>query len=179
MSKEVGFISVEYIKSNSIVSKNIDNDIIEPFIISSQDKYIERAIGTKLFRKLEDDISASTVTGIYKTILDDYVAKCLKEFVIYEAFPFLNYKVTNKSVMRKEGDNSTSSELDELIYLRNGILDTANYYLERLKAYLYENQSSLPEFPEQDSGIDKLYPKNRRIYHGIYLKGDNCQFNKR
>lgn len=169
MTKEVLFIDTEYIKNNSIINDNVDNELIIPFITLAQDKYIETLIGTRLFRKLEDDISGDTVSGIYKTILNNYIARTLKEWVIYEAMPFLNFKITNKSILKKDGDNSESADLSELRYLRNGIRDSAEYYSERLRRYLIENQSSIKEYPDQLSGVDKIHPESNNIFQGLYL----------
>lgn len=169
MANEVYFISTDYLKNNTVIQNNIDNKVLFQWIILSQDKYIEPILGTKLFRKLENDITGSSVSGIYKTILDDYIQRCLKEWVLYESLPFINYKLTNKSVMRKEGEDSISAELNEIRYLRNGVRDSAEYYSQRLIDYLIENQSSIVEYPNTDSGVDQIQGQQSKYFSGIDL----------
>jgi hypothetical protein len=177
MAKDILFLNVEYIRENSMINGNVDNKIIEPFIKKCQDKYIEPILGTDLLQKLKNDISGNTVTGNYKILLDEYVQKCLVEWVIYEGLPFFNYKITNKAVSKKDSDNSSPSDLDEIKYLRNNVRDTSEYYSQRITDYLCANQSDFPEYTSNNDS-DDIRPNKTSYFGGIYLDGldDNCDF---
>ena len=116
MAQNILFISTQYIKDNTPVNGNVDEDIIKPHIVTAQRLYIEPICGTDLYNKLKNEVSAGTITGVYKTLLDEYIQPTLAHWSLYSALPFLNWKLTNKSVVTKDSENSTASGLDEIKY---------------------------------------------------------------
>ena len=176
MAQNIIFISTQYIKDNTTINGNVDEDILKPIIIQSQDKYIEPILGTDLYNKLKTDIGAGTITGVYKTLLDEYVQKTLAHWSLYEALPFLNYKLTNKSVLTKDSENSTATGLEEIKYLRQGIRDTAEYFSQRVTNYLIANQSSFTEY-NSNSDLDDIRPNSTSYFSGLYLGGGSNDCN--
>lgn len=171
------FITTQYLKDNTVINDNLDSELLEPFIVQSQDKYIEPILGTDLYNKLKSDITGSSVSGVYKTLLDEYVQKTLIHWALYEAMPFLNYKLTNKAVSKKDSDNSEPADLDEVKYLRQGIRDTAEYFSQRITDYLCANSTSFPEYTSNND-LDDIRPNSTSYFSGLYL-GDgtgNCDW---
>lgn len=181
MSNQILFVSVQYIRNNSVINDNVDSELIEPWIPISQDKYIEPILGTALMTRLKTAITAGSVTGNTKILLDDHVQKTLREWVIYESLPFLNFKLTNKAISKKDSDNSTPSDVSEIVYLRNNIRDTAEYYSQRLTNFLKSNVDIFPEYLNPGNDIDTIRPNNSSYFNGLYLednsRGDDCDFN--
>lgn len=178
MAKDILFVNVEYVRDNSMINGNVDNSVIEPFIKKCQDKYIEPILGTDLLEVMKTKVSGGTVTGAYKTLMDEYIQKTLVEWIVFEGLPFFNYKITNKAVSKKESDNSTASDLDEIKFLRQNVRDTAEYYSQRITNYLIANQSSFPEYTSNNDS-DDIRPNKSSYFNGIYLSGlngSNCDF---
>jgi len=173
------FLSTQYLKDNTVINNNVDNELLEPFILQAQNKHIESVIGTGLFNDIKTNIQNNTISGDTQSLLDDYIQPCLKEWVLYEALPFINYKLTNKSVGTKSSDNSAPAELGEVQYLRKNVRDTAEYMSQRLINYL-KTQSNAGLFPlYQNAGntIDTIRPNSSSYFNGVYLpKKNDCDF---
>ena len=72
MSKAL-FIDNSYLLSNTALNGSVDQDLIRPILIMQQDKQILPFLGTDLYNKLKNDIIAGTVSGVYQTLLEDYI----------------------------------------------------------------------------------------------------------
>jgi len=67
-----------FLKENDIpaltsFSGNIDADSLKPHIFTAQTNDIKRILGTDLYNKMLADYEADALTGLYKTIYEDYL----------------------------------------------------------------------------------------------------------
>ena len=171
------FVTADYIRDNTVIQGNVSTELIEPFIVTAQNVRIESIIGTGLFNDLITNIIANTITGNNKILLDDYIQPCLKEWVVYAALPFINYKLTNKAVSTKDSENSTSAELSEVIYLRTDVRNTAEYMSQRVTDYLKANPTLFPLYQNSGTGCDTIRPNSSNYFNGIFLEDDNnCDY---
>lgn len=150
------FITEDRLKSYTGVEQNIDPSILYPFVLQSQDLYIQPILGTKLYRKIEDLVVDNIVNGTviptdYKTLLDDYITQPVVHWSYWMALPHIKYRTTNKGLLSGNSEVADSVSLDELQYLRNSIKDTAQFYTERLRDYLKAYQELYPEFQSYTS----------------------------
>jgi len=173
MAKDILFISTNYMKQNSVINDNVDDQYLIPNIVKAQDLYLEPILGTDLYQKLRSDITAGSVTGAYKTLVDNHVQKTVREWALYEATISLNYKYTNKSISLKSSDNSAPAENSEIVYLREQIRNTAEYYSERMTKYLCANESSFPEY-RSNADSDDIRPNSAsdNFFNGLSLEPD-------
>lgn len=169
----VKMISTEYLKKNSALDNNIDDDILNPYIYKAQEIHIHPILGTALYDKLKSDIQSSSVSGIYKTMLDNYVMPCLLEYAVYESLPFISLKLTNKSVSKRDSEYSQSAELSEVKWLRSTVLDMAEFQAQRLTNYLRENISLISEYQNPGSSIGSIRPNSSSYFGGIFFPGNN------
>lgn len=173
------FISSQYLKDNSIMNNNVDDELIDPFILVGQNVHVEKVVGTGIYNDIISGITNGTISGNTKVLLDDYITPHLVQAVLYESLPFINFKFTNKSIAKKDSENSTPAELDELIYLRNNISDVMQYMAQRTTNYLIENSESFPLYYNPGTGSDIIRPNNSSYFEGLYL-GDggrgNCDY---
>lgn len=163
------FITTKYLADNSVINKNVDTEVILPFIIKSQLNRIKPLLGTALSDKLENDVSGKTLTGNYKILMDEYIRPTLVEWVIYDSMPFINFKFTNKGIIRKTGENSETSELNEIRFLRNVVRDSAESLSQGLIKYLKSNTTLFPEYVNPGSSIDTIVPISSNFFSGLYL----------
>jgi len=165
-------ISAEYIKQNSIIDNNVENENILSSVKKAQDLNIWTSLGSVLYKKILTDIENNSLSGEYKTLVDDYIIPTLLEYSVYYAIPFLQYKITNKSIETKSGENQNPITMEEVVYLRNNILDVAQFYKKRLVDYLVFNVNLFPEY-HQNTGAD-VHPKTKSYSSSVYTpKGDN------
>jgi len=162
------FISESKLKSSTAVNLNVDIDLLLPFVREAQKLRIETALGTDLTDKLKAEITAGTLAGAYKTLVDDYIGDCLPAYALYHAIPFLRFKVENGNIYSKTSENGTALSESEAQHFREEILNTASYYRERLIDYVRNNTSSFPEF-STNSGAD-VKASSENYYNGMNLE---------
>lgn len=166
MANNAYIITSEYIKIRSQVEDNVDDNLITPVIRKSQIKYIIELLGKTLYEKIIADIVADTLTGNYKTLVDDYVSPTLLDWVLYEGMPSFNFKITNKAVSTNNSDNSEATTLDVIIYLRNDYKNSAQYMAKQTIKYLCLNSTLFPEY----TGENDLIQPDKTAYSGqLYL----------
>lgn len=160
------FISVQYLRANSIINDNVDANVLLPIIRMAESKYVQQVIGSNLYVKLVTDANANTITGNYQILLEDYIIPVLLQYSVYESVPFMAYKFRNKGIQKQSGDNSEPADLTELTYIRDNVLQTAQFYSERLSKYLINNATL---FPEYQSSTTDLNPNSQSYFNGIHI----------
>ncbi|QDP64676.1 MAG: hypothetical protein Unbinned4585contig1001_40 [Prokaryotic dsDNA virus sp.] len=168
MANYVLFISENKIKDSTALGGNIDNDFILPYLKIAQRKYIESKLGTDLFEALQTKITAGSLTGVYQTLVDDYIQDSLVHWGFYECLPFLRVRVSNNGIGVKVSETTESMTQEEMSSLREEIRNTAEFYTERMIDYLRHNSSSYPEY-STSSGSD-VSPDTNAFYSGMNLE---------
>lgn len=164
----VVFISEARLKKLTAVHDNVEPNELMPFVVQAQDVYIQDILGTYFYQELKDKITNNTVSGYYKTLLDDYISPTLANYAVYLALPSLNYKIKNKSVLNPSSEEAQNTDLSQLKYLRGSVQDTSQFYAERTREYLRDNQEQFPEYT--NPGVDGMMPnKNNPYFHGVYI----------
>ncbi len=165
------FISENKLKDSTAINGNVDIEYILPYVKVAQKKYIETKLGTDLFEKLQSDITASTLTGNYQTLVDDYIQDALVHWAFYECLPFLRFKVMNNNIVSKTAENSQALSTEEAQHLREEVRNTAEFYTQRLIDYICNNTSLFPEY-STSSGAD-ITPDKDAYYSGMNLEIDD------
>ena len=177
MAAYVLFISEERLKDSTTIGLNVDVNLLSPYIKMSQKLYIETKVGTQLSDKLKALIVAGTVNNAgneaYATLLNDYIAEVLPSFCLYMALPFLRFKIENGNIYSKTSETGTALSTEEAQHLRNEVLNTSEYYMERMIDYIRNNTSSFPEY-SQNSGAD-VTPDRNSYYSNMNLERPNQQ----
>lgn len=168
-NNKVLMLTADYYKRNSVVNLNVDEELLHPQIIKAQNLRIEKILGTNLFDTVLTEIDAQSYTARIITLLEDYIQPALVEWVTYTALPYLNYKITNKSISKKSSDNSEPSDLNEVNYLRQNIRDDAEYYSERMTKFLESNKDIYTEYINGNTDCDDIKPSKLNFISGIYL----------
>tara|TARA_R100001440_G_scaffold3260_1_gene8188 strand:+ start:16314 stop:16874 length:561 start_codon:yes stop_codon:yes gene_type:complete len=169
------FISEDTIKKSTTINGNVDVELLLPYIKVAQDIHVHQLLGTDLYEKLQSDVAAGSIAGVYKTLIDEYVQPVLVHYSLYECLPFLSYKIMNKDIVRKISETSSAASLEDIKYMRNIIQNTAEYYSERLIEYLRNNNSSYPEF-NTNTGAD-IAPSTQAYFSGMNI-GRDKQFRR-
>lgn len=171
------FINSEYLKSVSVIDENVDEKIIRLSIVRAQRLHIKPKLGTDLYNKFVTDINAGTpITGVYKTLLDEYIIPALVEWSVYEATLGLNFKYRNKAIAAQSSENAQPADLTILSALKDDVKIPANQLTEDLVRYLCNNSSSYPEYESNNDDGD-LPPNNVIELSPIWLGRGNCGCN--
>ena len=150
------FISRTDLVKNTIIDGNVDTDKFIQFIKISQEIHIQNYLGSKLYDKISADIIASSLTGNYLTLVNDYVQPMLIHYAMTDYLPFAAYQVKNGGVFKHTSENSESVSKSEVDYLVQKERDFAEYYTRRFVDYIC-NYSNL--FPEYNNNTNSdIYP---------------------
>jgi len=172
------FITEDKLKSFTGIDQNVDPEILYPFVIQSQDLYVQSTLGTKLYNALKtyvnDYVTAQTpIPQAYKTLLDDYVANMVVYYTYYLALPHIKYKTTNKGLMSGTSEVGETISLEEVQFLMNKVNSTAQFYNERLRDFLVAYQEDYPEY-QSYTNKDGMAPKRGTSYFtGLAMPGTN------
>tara|TARA_R110000751_G_scaffold67227_1_gene137224 strand:+ start:41 stop:601 length:561 start_codon:yes stop_codon:yes gene_type:complete len=167
------FISEAKLKDSTAINLNVDVDLLLPYVRQAQKLYVETKLGTDLTQKLKDEITAGTLAGAYKTLVDDYIGDMLPNWAFFHAIPFLRFKIENGNIYSKTSETGTALSTEEAQHLREEVRNTAEYYTERMIDYVCNNTSSFPEY-STSSGSD-VNPDRNAYYNGMNLERPNQQ----
>lgn len=170
MSKNTLFVSRNDIVKRTPLGGNIDPDKIIPFVKTSQDKYILIILGTVLYDKLQTDIENGTLTGIYRSLVNDYIVDTLVHYAMVEALPFLAYTIANGGIVKNiSSEQATSPSKNDIDFLLQKELSTAQFYAERLTDYLIAFSQNIPEYLETTGYSNNVYPDKGQQYRNGWV----------
>ena len=161
------FISTDRIKKDTALGGSVDDNLLLPYILMAQDRYILPVLGTDLNDKLISDIQGSSLSGAYLTLLQTYIQPSLVQYSFATVLPFLRLRMVNNSVVTMNSEQGSSVSHEELKPLINASMDQAEFYRERLIDYIQNNTSSFPEY-STNTGAD-LTPTTQNYYAGLNL----------
>ena len=171
------FISEERLKDSTTIGLNVSVDLLSPYIKQAQKLHCETKLGSRLTQKLKDLIVAGTVNDAgneaYATLLNDYISEVLPSYCLWMAVPFLRYKIENGNIYAKTSETGNALSTEEAQQLRNEVLNTAEYYMERMVDYIRNNTASFPEY-STNTGAD-VTPDKNSYYSNMNLERPNNQ----
>lgn len=156
MSKAL-FVTRHDISTFTAANGNIDNDKLLPFINIAQDIHIQNYLGSELYIKIQNDIVASSLTGDYLNLVNDYIKPMLLHWSMVEYLPYAGVNIANGGIYTKNPENSTALTKDHVDSLIQKSESVAQFYTRRFIDYMQNNASSL--FPEYyDNSNEDMYP---------------------
>jgi len=151
LTAEVLLVNTEYLKSLTNLNGAVDDNLIVPSIILAQDKYLQQFLGTDLFVKIKSDVSTSSITGVYETLLDQYIRKVVCWWTMVELVPNLYVKLDNGQLSIRTGANTAPITQGDLNREDSRARQNAQFYTQRLIDYLCHNNASYPEYTSNSS----------------------------
>ena len=167
------FISEDKLKDSTAINMNVSVELLLPYVRQAQKLYVETKLGTDLTQKLKDEITAGTLAGAYKTLVDDYIGDMLPNWAFYHCIPFLRFKIENGNIYSKTSETGTALSTEEAQHLREEVRNTSEYYTERMIEYVTNNLGSFPEY-STNSGAD-VSPDRNAYYNGMNLERPDGQ----
>ena len=163
------FISTNRLKKDSALGGSVDDNLLLPYILMAQDRYILPMLGTDLQNKLISDIQGSSLAGDYLTLLQTYIQPALVQFAFATVLPFLRLRMVNSSIVTMSSENGTSVTHQDLKPLISASMDQGEFYRERLIDYVRGNLTSFPEYSTNKSSEGDLSPTTQNYYAGLNL----------
>ncbi len=91
------------------------------------------------------------------------------QYALYLMLPSIKYKIANQGILNGTSEETSPTTLDELKYIRQNTLDTAEFYSKRLTKYFMDNPNLFPEY--QNPGTDGMMPDKRNPYFSGLVTG--------
>jgi hypothetical protein len=162
------FVSANRLKRDTAIGGSVDDDLIRPYVYMAQQRWILPVLGTKLYDKLCAEVDAGTVSGVYETLLNDYIIPSTVQYAFVQLVPFLRLRFVNNAVVIMNSEQSQAATYDDLKPLMDQALDMATFYRERLIDFINNNTSDYPEY-SSNTGAD-LSPTTSNYTQGLNLE---------
>ena len=183
-------VSVAELKTNTIISGNVDDKFILSAIMTCQEIHLEDLIGTALYHKIQlliyntvkkqaDNIDAPE-NEIYRTLLDEYLKPFLKSKCTVELLYIISYKMKNAGMVKTSDTNVANADLEEIKYLERQHSVYVNSYAERISKFLKAHFEEIPELTVQtplyfnDANINKDYASDCGLWLGGTKDKNKC-----
>jgi len=135
---------------------------------------IEPILGTKLYEKIKTDYDAETITGLYNTILVNYVQPIIINMVVAEYVIISRLVMNNSGVHIRTPENLQPASESEVSSFASRFRAKAEVFEERLQRFLQDQISNIAEYTtNQDTDYDIKPDKDVNLYGGFYLPYDN------
>ena len=138
------------------VNDNLDTALIKNGIREAQDIHLQRIIGTKLYNSILSKIDASTLTGDYQTLVDDYIQDFLLYAAYYETLEAIYIRPRNNGLLTPTGGEN-SIEVDRSLFnvKRQSVENKMEFYAQKLSQYISENEATFPELSENNKAYEQ------------------------
>lgn len=154
MAEKVYFLNVEDWEQYGFTNTNIDVKKLRVISYRAQFTHIRSVLGTTLYDKIVSEITAGTLTGIYQTLMDDYVVDTLVAWCDYKATFHTTNQIMNKTTGKNSDEHIDSNDLDDNNALRNTLRADAKQFESDMIGWLQDNRNNIPEYcntPEDQS----------------------------
>lgn len=165
------FVSEDYLKSTTPISRNLDIAEILPFLEDAELMTIREIIGKPLYDDIKAKFIAQTLSGDEITLVS-YIKKAVCWRASELSIPFLNVKIKQKGPVKMRGDYEEPATLADVKYLREELRTKADYYEERLLEYICKNSTSFPLYSTTDEESNIVPTAETRFDSDIYIDDD-------
>ena len=150
-------ISESKLKRFTDINNNLDVDLISSVIREAQIIHITRLLGTKLYEKILSDVDSGTLSGDYKSLVDDYIQDSLIYWSYYESLETIYLRPRNAGLVKPTGgENNIDADIALYDKKRQSVKNKAEYFSERLVDFLCYNNSLFPEYGSEQN--EDIYP---------------------
>ena len=150
-------ISESKLKRFTDINNNLDVDLISSVIREAQIIHITRLLGTKLYEKILSDVDSGTLSGDYKSLVDDYIQDSLIYWSYYESLETIYLRPRNAGLVKPTGgENNIDADMALYDKKRQSVKNKAEYFSERLVDFLCYNNSLFPEYGQEQN--EDIYP---------------------
>jgi len=169
MSKNILFITETLFKERTGASTAIDGKQIFPIIKVAQDIYIQGALGSNLYNRLQQGIDDDDLTVSEKLLLDDYVTDALVWFTMSMLPMTMGYQLFSKGFLQKTAEESQAPDQKTLELIESRYKELAEFYKTRLIQFLQANYTSYQEYLQNTAALDAIFPETKAYTCPIYL----------
>ena len=161
------------IVKNTPMGGNVGIDKYVFLIDIVQKTILEPVLGTKLYKKIQEDYNNNTLTGLYLQMYDDYIVSFLNYAVYAKYVHSGNNRIRNNGDLKTTPNNSQIMTNQENISSESEYMNLADAYLNDLENFLHYEGVNIPEYKNQDNRYDKK-SRNNNGYSLTWYLGNSC-----
>lgn len=161
------FVTDSDLKRFSAMNGSVDTDKLVQWISIAQDLHIESYLGTDLFNKISNDIVSNSISGVYLSLLNDFIKPMTIHFAMVEYLPFSAYTIANKGVYKHSSENAESVSKEEVDFLVEKHRKIAVKYVDRFLKYMCTHYTLFPEYSSNQTG--DTFPDKNNTFNGWYF----------
>lgn len=153
--KNTLLISANELKSETMISGNVDEKILGNVIDTAQTLYLAKITGTPLVNRLKElvynkikglpDNISDQANEKYAELLENYVKPFLKAQAQKDSLVPLSMKIKNAGVVQLSDTNVNKVDLDYIKYLERHYSTLCDDMAQKLSKYLCFYKSDFPE----------------------------------
>ena len=178
MFSTVKLLDVQYIKDHTEIQQLVDEQVLNNYILPSQDLYIKPILGTQLYDQLVSAYTANgntdSITGLTSGLTYDYqilldqVRPVLAYYTYWQSYSKLVFKVTKIGVEKRMGDNLNPIDDNTIFKMKKEILEYTKSIALILEDFVKDNKANY--------GItDETNTKIKAGINGFYFgNGKSC-----
>ena len=142
------FITENYLKDKTPITRNIDAADIIPFISTSADMYIKDILGSYFYDDILEKYNNQNLNPD-ETVLVSLIQPTVAWYSASDAVYGVHYSLRNKGIQLQDGENSTAANQNEVVMISKHYKQTGDFYAERLRKYLILNKDLFSVFTDK------------------------------
>ena len=166
---QVLFINAARLKRETALGSSVDENIIQPYIVISQEREIMPILGQALTDKISDLIASNEIVDAanvhYKTLLDEYIIPSLIQFAFIEVIYVMRLRFSNNSITIPDSTQGPSASMQDIKSVIDRTQDIAMFYRQRLIDFMLFNVTNYPEYSANQ--YPKLGPTRRNYFQNL------------
>ena len=151
------FITENYIKLKTPITRNVDVNEVTPFIQSVSNRRIQPILGSHFYNDLLLKYNAQSLDAD-ETTLVELLQPCIAWYAAAESVLALSYQLKNKGIQKQSGDFSESVAKDEILLIYDHYQSDAAFYEQRIRVFLKENGDNYAEYISTDNTDSDMKP---------------------
>ena len=156
-------ISEDTLKTYSHLNDNVWGKSLTPAIITAQDIYLQKFLGSCLYKKVLELVENGGIRNenyaMYKELLDSYITNFLIYQTLANLIPEISTKITNMGLVTSSDEHVQNVTQGERDLVMGQYQKYADAYCKMMQDFLKENRDNFPELnccgaPNLDSSAE-------------------------
>lgn len=165
----VFLVTESYVLDKTNLDRNLLSHNLKASMILSQKINVTEIIGDSLIDKIYSDINSGTLTGNYKTLVDDYLVDVVTYWTLYYAVTNLLSKISNRGLQQEFSENSSQADITVYRTLKSEFQNMGEYFSQRANKWVFKNRDLFPEYEICSSDGSQPANPNNKFYGGLVI----------
>lgn len=153
------FITENYLKTNTPITKNVDVNDVVPYIKPASDMRVQFLLGSYFYDYLLGVYNAQTASADETTLIEKIQPVVAWRAAEQAAFG-LSYQLKNKGIQMQSGEYSQNVSQGEVAFVMEHYSQMAAFYEERVRKYLIDEKDLFPQFTSTLNKDSDIKPPN-------------------